>query len=101
MAESSKPVDDVPVVAEATATNAKTSATVNTIDESAVVSDTTETAPAVKTSTGAVVASTADASPAQTVPMVDKTAEGSKKSVDKIEPVRDGVLGYKEPGTMM
>ena len=101
MAESSKPVEDVPVAAETAATNSNTSTSVNTTNEPAVVSDKTETAPAIKTSTGAVVASTADASPAQTVPMVDKAAEGPKKSTDKIEPIRDGVLGYKEPGTMM
>lgn len=101
MAEPSKPMDNVPAIMDTAATDAKTSIAVNTTNKPAVASDKTETVPAVQTSTGAVVASTADASPAQTVPMVDKAAEGPKKPVDKVEPICDGVLGYKDPSTMM
>lgn len=101
MAEPSKPMDNVPATTDTAATDAKASTAINTTNEPAVASDKTETAPAVQTSTGAVVASTADAYPAQTVPMVDKAAEGPKKSVDKVEPIRNGLLGYKDPSTMM
>ena len=99
MAESSKVVGDVP--AETAATTADTSAVTSPTVDQAQVSDNAETVPAVKTSTGAVVASTADNTPAQTVPMIDKNAEGVKKSIDKAGPFDDAVLGYKDPGTMM
>ena len=95
MAESSKPVGDGP--AETSAAIADTSTAV----EQAQVSDKTETVPAVKTSTGAVVGSTADTTPVQTVPMVEKTTEGVNKSADKAGPFDDAMLGYKDPGTMM
>ena len=101
MAESSKPVDGAPAATETSVTKTDTPAAVESTQEKAVASDKTETVPAVKSSTGAVLGSTTDASPAQTVPMIDKTAEGVKKSTDEVEPVRDGVLGYKDPGTMM
>ena len=99
MAESSKPTVDVPAETSATMTDALPA--VGSTAEKAQVSDTTETVPAVKTSTGAVVGSAADATPAQTVPMLDTAAEGAKKSTDHAGPFNDGALGYKDPSTMM